>query len=164
MSNFNQQMPKDNSKMKLITMVIMAILAVFAAWQNENPFAPGDKDATPKTEIKDDRNDDFSTSKGDKEVTERDLKYKGKRLILTKHAKCRMDCREIDAFEVAEVLERGKINERKSDPYDKPCPTYSLESYTRDNQRVRSVIAECDDVVKLITVIDLDNKYNCTCY
>ncbi len=92
-----------------------------------------------------------------------DVRYKGKKLILTKHARCRMGCREIDAFEVGEILEHGKINRRKSDSNAQPCPTYALEGKSRDGQTVRAVIADCDNKVKLITVIDLDNYYKCSC-
>ena len=89
--------------------------------------------------------------------------YKGKKFVYTRHADCRMDCREIDAYEVSEILTKGKINQRKSDPSDRPCPTYAYEGFSRDNQRIRAVIAECDNIVKLVTVIDLDNEYRCNC-
>ncbi len=91
------------------------------------------------------------------------VRYKDKKLVLTKHAKCRMGCREIDAYEVGQILANGVINKRKSSPDAKPCPKYSLEGRSRDGQTVRAVIADCNDVVKLVTVIDLDNDYNCTC-
>ena len=74
-----------------------------------------------------------------------------------------MDCRFISEIEIAEILEKGKMNPRKSSLNDLPCPTYALEGRTRDNQQVRIVFAECDDVTKVITAIDLKRKYNCTC-
>ena len=36
------------------------------------------------------------------------------RLILTKHAKCRMDCRHISEDEIKEIIHDGKVNEAKS--------------------------------------------------
>jgi len=91
------------------------------------------------------------------------IRYKGKKLILTKHARCRMGCREIDAFEVNEILTHGRINQRKSQPGASPCPKYAIEGESRDGQTVRAVIADCDRNVKLVTVIDLDNDYKCSC-
>ena len=92
-----------------------------------------------------------------------DIRYKGKKLKLTKHARCRMGCREIDAFEVGEILSEGRINNRKSEPGASPCPKYAIEGESRDGQTVRAVIADCNREVKLITVIDLDNHYKCSC-
>ena len=91
------------------------------------------------------------------------LTYYGKKLIYTHHAKCRMDCRYISKKEVGEVLKNGKINKRKSNPNDPRCPTVALEKVTSDGQTVRIIVADCDEVAKLVTVIDLKNKYNCVC-
>ncbi len=84
-------------------------------------------------------------------------------LEYTKHAKCRMKCRQISEAEVEDVMKNGKINYRKSDLNDQPCPAYALEGYTKDNQRVRIVFAQCDNVTKVVTCIDLDNEYECDC-
>lgn len=85
-------------------------------------------------------------------------------LVYTKHARCRMDCRKIDESEVKEILEKGTINNDKSDPADKPCPSYALEGTTHDNQRVRIVFASCNtDEVKVVTCIDLDTDWECAC-
>lgn len=91
------------------------------------------------------------------------LTYDGKDLILTRHAKCRMDCREISKAEVREVIKEGKENKRKSNPNDSRCPTIALEDWTEDGQRVRIIVANCDNVAKLVTVIDLENEYRCDC-
>jgi len=60
-------------------------------------------------------------------------------------------------------LKNGKVNMRKSDPKDQPCATYSLEGITKDNQEVRIVFADCPNQTKVITAIDLGNKYDCYC-
>lgn len=84
--------------------------------------------------------------------------------ILTHHAKCRMKCRGIDKEEIDQVLSKGKINIRKSDPNKRPCPIKSLEGYSKkDNQHIRVVAAYCEDKTKIVTVIDLKNKYDCYC-
>lgn len=84
--------------------------------------------------------------------------------VLTHHAKCRMKCRGIDKEEINQVLAKGKLNKRKSDPKKRPCPVKSLEGYSqRDSQHIRVVAAYCPDTTKIITVIDLKNKYDCYC-
>lgn len=84
-------------------------------------------------------------------------------LVYTKHAKCRMDCRKISKSEVEDVLRNGKVNWRKSKKEDKPCPSYALEGNTKDGQTVRIVFADCNNATKVITAIDLKNKYDCYC-
>ncbi len=86
-----------------------------------------------------------------------------KKIIYTKHAKCRMDCRTISEKEVRAVLNNGKVNHRKSEQQSGKCPTYAIESYTKDGQEVRIVFADCADVTKVVTTIDLGKKYNCYC-
>lgn len=85
------------------------------------------------------------------------------KLYFTQHAKCRMDCRHIDESEIKDIMQRGHINERKSDPQDAPCPTYALEGNTKDGQEVRIVLGACDNETKVITVIDLGKDHVCNC-
>jgi len=86
-----------------------------------------------------------------------------KKLIYTKHAECRMDCRYISEQEVNFIRKEGNINYRKSDMEDKPCPTIAKEGRTKDGQMVRIVFAECDNSTKVVTAIDLENEYKCNC-
>lgn len=104
------------------------------------------------------RNVEDDSDPGNQRIT-----YEGKEVILTKHAKCRMDCRKISNAEVQEVIREGKENKRKSNPNDPRCPTIALEDWTKDGQLVRIIVANCDDVAKLVTVIDLNNEDNCVC-
>jgi len=85
-------------------------------------------------------------------------------ITLTRHAKCRMECRHISYEEVMDILQNGNINYRKSELNDVPCPTYALEGYTKqDNQHVRIVFAQCDNETKVVTCIDLENEFSCDC-
>lgn len=84
-------------------------------------------------------------------------------LIYTKHARCRMDCRHIDESEVAEILEKGRINYHKSEPAGRPDPKYALEGTTHDGQQVRIIFAPAKRGMVVITVIDLDNEWSCDC-
>ena len=86
------------------------------------------------------------------------------KIALTKHAICRMECREIDMSEVKLALNDGKINHRKSEPNKKPCPVYAREVYSeKDKQRIRVVSADCKDRQTIITVIDLTRDHRCFC-
>jgi len=84
-------------------------------------------------------------------------------IVYTAHGKCRMDCRKIDKSEIAYILKNGKINQRKSDANDTPCPSYAVEGRTPDGQLVRIVFADCNNATKVVTAIDLENNYDCYC-
>jgi hypothetical protein len=85
------------------------------------------------------------------------------KLIYTKHARCRMDCRHIDEAEVKEILQKGEINYSKSDPAARPDPKYALEGQTRDGQLVRIVFAPTSHGMVVITAIDLQREWACAC-
>jgi len=84
-------------------------------------------------------------------------------LEYTKHARCRMDCREISETEVQDIMKNGAINYRKSNVNANPCPTYALEGNTQDGQHVRIVFAQCDQKTKVVTCIDLEKDWQCHC-
>jgi hypothetical protein len=84
-------------------------------------------------------------------------------LEYSKHAKCRMKCRQISESEVEEIMRDGKINYSKSDLKNARCPRYALEGMTHDNQRVRIVFAQCNESTVVVTVIDLETEFACDC-
>jgi len=79
------------------------------------------------------------------------------------HAKCRMKCRHITQAEVEDIMQEGKINYKKSELKNVRCPRYALEGITDDNQRVRIIFAQCDESTTVVTVIDLETEYECSC-
>ncbi len=84
-------------------------------------------------------------------------------LTLTKHAKCRMECRHITMQEIKEILQKGNENTAKSGEGSKGDKTFALEGYSSEHQHIRVVVApEVDDVV-VITCIDLDKDWPCNC-
>ena len=89
------------------------------------------------------------------------------KLIFTKHARCRMDCREISENEVEYILANGIVNEAKSKEENEEatgsCPTFALEGKTEDGQNVRVVFGACDKITKVITAIDLGQDHACDC-
>ena len=105
----------------------------------------------------------FGKNNTNTSIDRREKAFRHNEIKLTKHAQCRMDCRQIDESEVKDILAKGAINYNKSDLKDKPCPTYALEGITKDNQRVRVVVGDCNNEAFIITVIDLDHEFECTC-
>lgn len=85
------------------------------------------------------------------------------RLEYTKHARCRMDCRQVSEAEVEEILASGHVDYTKSNLHDKPCPTYALEGYSHEGQHLRVIFAPCREATRVVTCIDLDKKWTCNC-
>ncbi len=86
----------------------------------------------------------------------------GTKLIYSRHAKCRMACRQISNAEVEDILLNGTINYSKIQESDKG-KTYPLEGLTKDNQNVRIVFAPHGSETVVVTVIDLDKEWPCDC-
>lgn len=89
-------------------------------------------------------------------------------LEYSNHAKCRMQCRKITQAEVEEIMKDGKINYNKSDLQSRSqsgarCPRYAVEGVTGDDQKVRIVYAQCNEKTEVVTVIDLDTDWTCSC-
>lgn len=109
------------------------------------------------------KQDSNSLSKDGTESSSSDNKDKklkiSSKIVLTKHAQCRMDCRKIDLEEIKEVISKGRINPKKSDLKKKPCPVFAMEGRTsKGKEKVRVVLAACKEETKVITVIDLNQK------
>ncbi len=85
------------------------------------------------------------------------------KLILTKHARCRMDCRDISEDEIKEILHDGKINYAKSNLNDQRGATYALEGYSNDKQHLRIIFAPEKERIVVVTCIDLDKEWQCEC-
>ena len=84
-------------------------------------------------------------------------------LILTNHAKCRMDCRHITEQEIKEIIHDGKVNYSKSGTGTKGDEIFALEGYSNERQHLRIVVAPEGDGLVVITCIDLDNEWQCNC-
>jgi hypothetical protein len=84
-------------------------------------------------------------------------------LILTKHARCRMECRDITEEEIKEILHDGNINYSKSDLNDKRGATYALDGYSHEHQHLRIVVAPKQSELVVVTCIDLDKEWQCDC-
>jgi Domain of unknown function (DUF4258) len=84
-------------------------------------------------------------------------------LILTDHARCRMDCRHINRKELKEIITKGEVNYAKSGRSSKGDETYALEGYSDEHQHLRVVVSPEDDGLVVITCIDLDKEWPCNC-
>ena len=84
-------------------------------------------------------------------------------LILSKHARCRMECRDITEDEIKEILHDGNINYNKSDLNNERGATYALEGYSHDHQHLRVIFAPKKDEMVVVTCIDLDKEWHCDC-
>ena len=92
-----------------------------------------------------------------------DFNRNAQRIIYSRHAHCRMDCRHIDESEVQEILASGQVNVNKIEA-DQRGKTYPLEGITHDKQHVRIVFAPKENnTVEVVTCIDLDTDWPCSC-
>lgn len=91
------------------------------------------------------------------------LQRNASQVIFTKHARCRMGCRNISEQEVMDILKNGAINHQKSDLRGSPDPKYAVEGNTADGQRVRMIFAQSPRGVVVVTVIDLEREWRCDC-
>lgn len=85
------------------------------------------------------------------------------KLIFTRHARCRMDCRKVTEGEVRGILEKGRVNYQKSELRAKPDPKYAVEGYSEDGQHLRIIFAPSRKGMVVITCIDLNKEWQCNC-
>ena len=116
-------------------------------------------------QCKDERDITGSTKSKNTTTTDRDRGFDRRISYIhySNHAKCRMECRKISQSEVEEIMRDGKINYNKSDLQNARCPRYAVEGVTTDNQKVRIVFAQCNEKTEVVTAIDLDTEWSCSC-
>lgn len=129
-----------------IVLILAALLLFYVKTKQRGPrprFAEDNITVTVKDEIAINRN--------------------ASKIIFSKHARCRMDCRHIDESEVKEILANGKININKIQQ-DERGTSYPLEGVTHDRQHVRIVFApKGNNALEVVTCIDLDTDWPCDC-
>ena len=82
-------------------------------------------------------------------------------ILYTKHALCRLKCRQITENEVKEVIVSGKINYAKSQNQNSShrCPTYAFESQTKTGKTLRVIASSCpNESLNVITLYSLDKN------
>ena len=116
------------------------------------------------------RNCSTTTSPSTKKTTKtvetnvRGLNRNPANISYSKHAKCRMNCRQISEAEVVDILRNGTINYNKSDLKGADCnKKYAVEGISKDAQKLRIIFAPCSNEVTVITCIDLGKEWECSC-
>jgi hypothetical protein len=84
-------------------------------------------------------------------------------LVLTKHARCRMACRDISQQEIKEIINEGTIDIERSDPDAERGAEYVLEGYSHEKQHLRVIVSPHDNKLVVISCIDLDKEWKCDC-
>ena len=98
------------------------------------------------------------------ETNVRGLNRNPANISYSKHAKCRMNCRQISEAEVVDILRNGTINYNKSDLKGADCnKKYAVEGISKDAQKLRIIFAPCSNEVTVITCIDLGKEWECSC-
>ncbi|RYZ30981.1 MAG: DUF4258 domain-containing protein [Chitinophagaceae bacterium] len=136
-------------KSKYFPFVVLLAAALFFYWIKNNQRGKG----------REQQRIEINTATGDGT----DFNRNASEIIYSKHARCRMDCRQIDESEVKEILQSGQVNENKIENSSKGI-SIPLEGTTHDNQKVRIVFAPKEDgKIVVVTVIDLEKEYECDC-
>ena len=84
-------------------------------------------------------------------------------LEYTKHARCRMECRDISEEDISEIMQKGIINFGMSNRSDKPCPTFALQGRTSSGEKLRIIFAQCHKETKVVTCYNLEENPVCDC-
>lgn len=141
----------DKKRKQLYPAILLGILLVvyLLFFRKENASTSSQRPTRPKNTRQ--------------QVDHREADFRHHRIYYTKHGRCRMDCRHIDESEVKEILADGKINYAKSELNAQPCPKYAVEGITHDGQHVRIIVGDCSSQASIVTVIDLENDFECEC-
>ncbi len=144
-----------NKKWAPFILIALLAIAVIVIKTYKNNNTPQPKTKTTTTKPKDPASNQTDRDKGFDRRTAL-LEY-------SNHAKCRMKCRKISQAEVEDIMQHGDINYNKSDLQNARCPRYAVEGETSDDQRVRIVYAQCNQSTTVVTVIDLETDFKCSC-
>lgn len=141
--------------------VLLVTVLVVRRYKTAGNSELTDSDKQKQIERTDDKRDDEKTDNEKSSLDvfrDPDAKY-----YFTKHARCRMKCRFISQEEVKEIVQRADVNYRKSDLEAIEGPKYALEGITsRDKQHVRIIVAPKKRHLTIVTVIDLENEWECS--
>lgn len=136
---------------KAIPYIILAVLALVAIGLRK---CNNTKQTNKKT----------TTTKAKVSTETRGLNRNPTAINYSKHAKCRMQCRQISEAEVIDILKNGNINYKKSNLKGNECTKrYAVEGVSKDNQKLRIIFAPCNTEITVVTCIDLGKDWECSC-
>lgn len=144
----------------LLLAVLLAAVLVLRTCNSKPQSELTDNEKQKRIERNDDKPDEEKT---DNEKSSLDVfRNSEAKYHFTKHARCRMKCRQISQEEVKEIVQRADVNYRKSDLDAPEGPKYALEGITSgDKQHVRIIVAPKKRHLTIVTVIDLENEWEC---
>ncbi len=153
---------KSNKIIPIALLVIMALvtLAIKRCRNNSIPVKPSTANNRVNTSTGINHSSNSSTPNNDYNLK---LDRNSSDIFFTKHARCRMKCRNISQNEVKDILANGTVNYNKSNLQDSQEPTYALEGFTNDRQHVRIIFAPKQSHLTVVTVIDIDVEHACSC-
>jgi hypothetical protein len=147
---------------KLLPWLLLALLLVSAVMlrqcqQSNNQLTDNEKEKKIR-KVEESDNEKTDNEKSSLDVfRDAEAKY-----YFTRHARCRMKCRHISQEEVKEIVQRADVNYKKSELDAPEGPKYALEGVTsNDKQHVRIIVAPKKRHLTIVTVIDLENEWNC---
>lgn len=143
-----------------LLLAVLLVLAIFIRYRNTNNQL---SDKEKEQSIKKDDVKEKPENKTDNEKTSLDVfRNADADFYFTKHARCRMKCRHITQTEVKEIVQKANVNYNKSELDAAQGPKYALEGYTsKEKQHVRIIVAPKERHLTIVTVIDLDEEWDC---
>ena len=78
-------------------------------------------------------------------------------------ALCRMDCYQVNANDITELLRAGTINDVKTKKDEKPFPLFSVEGVTRKKIGIGIMIIQSGRVAKIKECYRTDGIFVCHC-
>jgi len=134
-----------------LLLLMLFVVALFVKRCRENDNVPDSPSVTQE------KRSNPSAGKNLEAFRDPDAEY-----FFTKHARCRMECRNITQKEVKEIVRKAEVNYNKSELDAPQGPKYALEGYTsKDRQHVRIIVAPKQKHLSIVTVIDLDKEWEC---
>ncbi len=146
---------------KSLPYILLIVLLVAALLIRKCGSATNQTDNEKKKKTEDVRNP--TDEKTDNQKTNLDVfRDPSAEYYFTKHARCRMKCRHITQEEIKEIVQKANVNYKKSDLDAAQGPKYALEGVTsRDKQHVRIIVAPKERHLSIVTVIDLEEDWEC---
>ena len=85
------------------------------------------------------------------------------RIEYTRLALCRMDCQNISANDITEIVRKGEINPDKSDLTKLPCAIFTLSGKTKRGMGLSVVVSQCGTVARITNCYDVAGTIPCNC-
>ncbi|MBX9783814.1 MAG: DUF4258 domain-containing protein [Chitinophagaceae bacterium] len=143
----------------LIALMLVAAVVIRQCRSSNSQLTDKEKEQRIK---KTDANDDAGNKTDNEKAGPDVFRDANAGYYLTKHAKCRMKCRHITLDEIKEIVQRADVNYKKSELDAPEGPRYALEGVTSaEKQHVRIIVAPKKRHLTIVTVIDLENEWEC---